>query len=144
MPFYPDCGKELDDGAVSCVGCGDKPELVAKAKELGARRRKVKWFLMGLLIILAVFGVLRAVEVSSMSSELLMDMEGARFYRRMPPELQRSWARERGVTVEELLRMPYNYWSSKVLVGLLSAWGGAWAIYLGYSFFRFVDKEGTR
>lgn len=61
--------------------------------------------------------------------------------REAPYSIQVAIARERGVTVEQLLTSPYDRWAPKVLVGLLSAYGAAWVIYLAYSFFRFVDRE---
>ena len=135
------CGKELNRGALSCTDCSKRQEPGASGRRPGTRKKKVRWFLVGLLIILAIGGVLHMVEEASMPGELVMQIEAVRFFRRLPTDLQLVMARERGKTVEELLTMPYSYWSPKVLVGLLSAWGGAWAMYLTYSFFRLVDRE---
>jgi len=144
MPFCPDCGKQLDDGAMSCVDCGSKPELVAKAKGHSTWKKKVQWFLAGLVIILLIGGVLYWVEDATLPSYLKTQIYLVKEWRKADPDIQRIIAWSQGKTVKELLTMPYTYWSPKVLVGLLSTWGGAWAIYLAWSFFRFVDREGPR
>jgi len=141
MPFCPECGKQLDDGAVSCFDCGIKPELIAKAKGHSTRKNKVRWFLEGLFFILAIGGTLYFLEYTFLPIDLKAQINAVRHYRRMDTEMVRIWAWLEGKTVKELLTMPYTFWSLKVLVGLLSAWGGAWAIYLAWSFFRFVDRE---
>lgn len=80
-------------------------------------------------------------EQASLPYELRVEIARARLFRDHPPEIQAALAQQLGKTIEELSTSPYDRWAPKVLVGLLCAWGGAWAIYLAYSFFRFVDRE---
>lgn len=144
MPLCTDCGKQLEDGAVSCVDCGNKPGVVAKAKGPSARKKKLKWFLVGLLIILAIGGMLYVTEQASLPFELRRQIAFAEEFRKLPDWIQRDIARQKGKTIEELSTSPYDRWAPKVVVGLLAAWGGAWGAYMAYVFFRHVDREGTR
>ena len=106
-----------------------------------AKLRKIRWFLIGLGIILAIGWFSHEVEYASLPLEVRVEIEAVKIFRAMDRDIQWAIAYSQGKTVDQLSTMPYEYVSSKVLVGLLCAWGGAWAIYLAYSFFRFVDKE---
>ena len=141
MAFCTRCGKELPEGGAFCADCGKEWALATKERRLSTGKRNARCFLIGLIIILALGGVLYVAEQASLPFELRAEIAGVKAFRRLPPDIQLVISLQRGKTVKELLTMPYSYWSPKVLVGLLSAWGGAWAIHLGYSFFRVVDRE---
>lgn len=106
-------------------------------------RRRVVWFVIGLLIVSAIGGILYVAEQASLPFELRVELALVKHFREAPYSIQVEIARERGVTVEQLLASPYDRWAPKVFVGLLSAYAVAWVIYLAYWFFKFVDREGS-
>ena len=81
------------------------------------------------------------VEYVSLPPEMMTKIAFVRALRKMDPLLQRAIASQQGKTVEEALASPYDFRSVKVFIGLLIAYGAAWAIYLATKFFRFVDRE---
>jgi len=107
------------------------------------KRNKVAWFFIGLIVVLAIGGILYIAEQASLSDELRAEIARVKLLRELPYSIQVAIARQEGVTVEELLTSPYDRWAPKVFVGLISAYAVAWVIYLAYSFFRFVDREGS-
>ena len=142
MPICPNCGKEVSEGVTFCPDCGARLKLGGKSEIRSRKKREIVWFFIGLVIVSAIGGILYVAEQASLPFELRVEMERVEWYRELSFLVQLILARQQGVTVEELLTSPYDRWAPKVLVGLLSAYGAAWVIYLTYSFFRFVDREG--
>lgn len=143
MPFCANCGNNVGEGIAFCTNCGKSLKQGEGSDRRGRKRNKVAWFFIGLLVVLAIGGILYVVEQASLPFELRVQIATVEEYRKLPPEIQFAIAHQLGVTVEELLISAYDRWAPKVLIGLLSAYGGAWVIYLLYSFFRFVDKGGS-
>jgi hypothetical protein len=125
-----------------CTNCGKGLKIGNRSEMNSKKRKKVAWFFIGLVIVSAIGGLLYVAEQASLPEELRVEIERVKWLRELPDSIQLDFARQEGVTVEELLTSPYNRWAPKVFVGLLSAYAFAWVIYLAYSFFRFVDREG--
>ena len=106
------------------------------------KRSKVAWFFIGLIVVSAIGGVLYVAEQASLPDELRVEIALVKQLRELPYSIQVDIARQKGVTVEELLTSPYDRWAPKVFVGLLSAYAVAWVIYLAYSRSRSVDRQG--
>lgn len=143
MPLCTHCGKEIGEDVSFCPNCGERFRVGDKGEMRRRKRSKVAWFFIGLVVVSAIGGGLYVAEQASLPYELRVELELLEHIREAPYSIQVAIAREKGVTVEELLTSPYDRWAPKVLVGLLCAYGGAGVVYLAYSFFRRVDRDGA-
>lgn len=104
---------------------------------------KVAWFFIGLIVVGIICGMVLAIEQLTKPPGVVAAEQYARWFRELPRDVQRGLAILKGKSIDELSKDPYDDWAPKVSIGLLSAYGFAWVIYLAYSFFRFVDREGS-
>jgi DNA-directed RNA polymerase subunit RPC12/RpoP len=132
MPFCSHCGKEIDEEASFCNNCGGKLIIEGRSKTQSRKSNKIVRFVIGLIVVGAICGILRVAEDASLPLELRTEIALVERMRQLPPEIQWSLARQRGITVEELLTSPYERWAPKAAIGLLSAYAFAGLIYFTF------------
>ena len=140
MPFCSHCGKEINEGATFCNDCGASLKSGEKSPRRSNKKKKFILFFIGLILVLVIGAMIDDIESASIPYDVQVEMAFVEACRELSPTVQSAIARQQGKTVEELLTSPYDPWAPKVFIGLVSAYCGAWGIYLAYSFFRFVDK----
>jgi hypothetical protein len=129
MPFCSHCGKEVSEDVSFCPHCGKRLKLGDKGETHSRRKRGIVSFFIGLIAVGAICGILFVIEQATIPYDLAVEIAFVKAVREMPYALQLGIAREKGVTVEELLTSPYDAWAPKVAIGLLSAYVVAGGIY---------------